>query len=215
MTAAARTFGWREALGILVCAWAGWAGFAAVGFAGVGDFIRWCWYLPLPYFLAWFAVMLPRLPAVVGAILLLGFANAVLACNGFVFGVLTLGVLALPMMVICAAILGVLVGQVHVYYDPDIAARWWWRWTHVCGCTVAYAALAIGLFVWFRSPNSFSPWAVTALFCGAPTAGFAWHLVATVRLARGSRPALQPGGRWLAALSLNGMLGAIMFWALR
>lgn len=148
MTAAARTFGWREALGILVCTWAGWAGFAAAGFAGIGDFIRWCWYLPLPYFLAWFAVILPSLPAAVGAILLLGVANAVLALIGFVLGAITWGVLALPMMVICAIILGALVGQVHVCCDPELDARSWrWRWTHLCGCTVAYAALAIGLVV--------------------------------------------------------------------
>lgn len=214
MTAAARTFGWREALGILACTWAGWAGFAAAGPDAADAILLWFWYLPLPYFLAWFVAMLPRPAYAAGALLVLGIGNAALVVLGLLIGSATLGLFALPAIVVCATLSGEIAARVHARLDPTVAAS---RWTkvHGRGCTAAGIALLVSFIIWLCARESTSFWNMSAILIATMTTGFGWHPLETARLARAHDMSREPAGRRLAALSLVLMFGAVTLVALR
>ena len=214
MTAAARTFGWREALGILVCTSAGWAGFAAVGADAADALLLWFWYLPLPYFLAWFVTMLPRPASAAGALLVLGIGNAALVGLGLLIGSATLGLFALPAIVVCATLFGEVAAKVHARLDPTIEACRWKR-VHARGCTAAGISLLVSFIIWVYARESASSWIIGAILIVTMTTGFGWHLLETARLARAHDMSLEPAGRRLAVLSLVLMFGAVTFVALR
>lgn len=201
-------FGWRETFGILACTWAGWAGFAATYAGATEDVLLWFWYLPLPYFLAWFVALLPRPLRAAGALLVLGVGNAALVVLGLLIGTATLGLFALPAIVVCAQLFGVIAAKVHARLDPTIEASRWTR-VHVRGCTAAGIALLVSFATWGYALQTVSFWFLGAVLAGIMTAGFGWHLLETAKLARTHGMSLQPARKRLVALSLVITLGAV------
>jgi hypothetical protein len=102
-------------------AWLGWLGFASTGLgAGTFGWLLWCWFVPLPYFAAWFALTLPEPRRALLPTAPLALASAGLAVVGAVAGFFSAGVLALPAFVGCGALFGWAAALLHRTMEP----RW-------------------------------------------------------------------------------------------